>query len=306
MTDQSIHVLLIEDNPGDVRLIMEMLAAATSAHFTLENHARLADGIERLQHGEIAVVLLDLSLPDSHGLDTLNRLLPQAESVPVVVLTGDNDRDAGVRAMQQGAQDYLSKDEVTTQLLERAIRYAIERHRLKATLQALALTDELTELSNRRGFLTLARQQIKVAQRQGRSLLLLSIDMDGLKQINDSYGHEAGDNALIQTAVILRQTFRDADVIGRLGGDEFSILMLDADQESAPRLVARLQQNLAAHNAQTKDPYNLSITVGLAVFDPATDSSLPELMSQADQALYADKRRGEARPQGADPEERGQ
>jgi signal transduction histidine kinase len=127
MDDKTINVLLIEDNPGDARLIREMLAEATGVPFHLEWADHLQPGLQRLGEGEIDVVLLDLSLPDSFGLDTLGGTHAQAPQVPIVVLTGGNDEIRGIKAVKQGAQDYLIKGEINGHLLVRAMRYAIER-----------------------------------------------------------------------------------------------------------------------------------------------------------------------------------
>ncbi|HWP29422.1 MAG TPA: response regulator, partial [Chloroflexota bacterium] len=124
-----LNVLLIEDNPGDARLIQEMLAEGRNGVFRLERADRLAGGLARLAAGPVDVVLLDLSLPDGQGLDTFRRLHAQAPHVPVVVLSGLDDEEVAVRAVQEGAQDYLVKGQVDGPLLVRALRYAIERQR---------------------------------------------------------------------------------------------------------------------------------------------------------------------------------
>jgi DNA-binding response OmpR family regulator len=135
MDKTSIKVLLIEDNPGDVRLMQEMLASVKGIPFHLQSASRLSTGQKYLAGGGIDVVLLDLSLPDSHGLDTFDRIHTQAKEVPIVVLTGTDDEALAVDAAQQGAQDYLVKGQINGQIVARSIRYAIERHRLLAELE---------------------------------------------------------------------------------------------------------------------------------------------------------------------------
>jgi len=144
-----IRVLLVEDNPGDARLIREMLSEAGGASFQPECVDRLAAGIERVTSGGLDVVLLDLSLPDSSGLDTLHRMHAAAPEVPILVLTGYDDETVGVKAVQEGAQDYLVKGLVEGDLLVRAIRYAIERHRMLAKLEQYAHKLQSSELSFR-------------------------------------------------------------------------------------------------------------------------------------------------------------
>jgi DNA-binding response OmpR family regulator len=129
MKNEHIRVLLVEDNPGDARLIQEMLREATSTPFELECADRLSSGLEHLTHEGIDVVLLDLGLPDSQGIDTLAKMRAEAPDIPVVVLTGLEDETLAVKAVQQGAQDYLGKGQLDNRLLVRSIRYAIERQR---------------------------------------------------------------------------------------------------------------------------------------------------------------------------------
>ncbi|MBI4563135.1 MAG: GGDEF domain-containing response regulator [Planctomycetes bacterium] len=289
MNASPIRVLLIEDNPGDARLVQEYLAEAPRAEFSFDTADRLGEGLSLLSRNEYDVVLLDLSLPDARGMDTFIMLRNQGAPVPVVVLTGLDDESLGLKAMKEGAQDYLVKGQVSTHSLARSIRYAIERHRMQRELESLSLTDELTGLHNRRGFTTLSQQHLKLARRLKEPLILAFIDLDGLKRINDTYGHSEGDIALIQTAEILRKTFRDSDLIARLGGDEFTVLAIDADRDNA--VVKRLQENFKTYNSLKRHPYELSVSVGITRIEPDADFNLEDVLSQADRRLYEEKRR---------------
>lgn len=203
------NVLLIEDNLDFATLLEKRLSTATNPSFQVKHVEQLQEGIKYLAKGVTNVVLLDLTLPDSRGLDTFLKLHEQAPSIQVVVLTGFDDESLGLEVMRQGAQDYLVKNQVDGKLIVRSLQYAIERHRLQNALADLALIDELTGLHNRRGFLTLAEQQVKLSLRTKKGLLLLFIDLDGLKKINDSYGHQTGDQALIDVADILKTPFEN-------------------------------------------------------------------------------------------------
>jgi diguanylate cyclase (GGDEF)-like protein len=160
---------------------------------------------------------------------------------------------------------------------------------LQAELGNLALKDELTGFFNRRGFQALAERQLKLGRRSGRAMLLFFIDVDGLKQINDSFGHAEGDQALKRTAETLEKTFRDSDVIARLGGDEFAVLAIEASGHSEARILARLQKYLKTVNAREVQ-YAVSLSVGVARFDHGKPISIRDLMAQADQAMYEQKR----------------
>ena len=169
----------------------------------------------------------------------------------------------------------------------RALRQAI----IERELRYLALTDDLTCLYNRRGFFAAATQQLKVALRQGRGILLFFCDVDDLKYINDTYGHQEGDLALVRTADALEQAFRDSDLLARLGGDEFAALAVDAENEGEQTILGRLEDSLrnSGHDEAT---VKLSLSVGVARFDPKKPATLGELMAEADRAMYEQKRKG--------------
>jgi diguanylate cyclase (GGDEF)-like protein len=164
-----------------------------------------------------------------------------------------------------------------------------------ARLQNLAVTDELTGLNNRRGFNLLAEELLKLARRSGYILWLVYADLNDLKHINDSFGHAAGDDAIINIAKILLKTFRESDVIARIGGDEFAILMIDSSVNSSEVIQARLQSNLNVHNHQSVTGYALSLSMGAIRVDLDSSHTIDELLSQADSLMYVDKRRQKQR-----------
>ena len=537
------RVLLIEDNPGDARLIEEMLAEAGGSPFELERAERLDTGLELLSQDRFDVALLDLGLPDSRGLDTLRRALSRAPDIPLVVLTGLEDEAVGLEAVGEGAQDYLVKGKVGPELLSRSILYAkerkqsqealkhseehfrsliengldlitllnadgtiryespsienilgykreellgknvfeyvhpddvgpivetfsrgiqtpgaleyvkyrfrhkdgswrdfesignnliedphirgvvvnsrditdrirleeqvkaseeyhraliehsmdlvivlnedasiryvspsveqilqykpeevtgdnifdyihpedasypmqlfeaainnpgkpyhiecramhrngiwrfietigvnylnnpyirgfvlnsrhvTERKRLEEALRDMSHTDEITGLNNRRGFFTLAQQYQKIARRQEQRYAILYADLDGLKNINDTYGHDMGTEALIETAAVLKDIFRESDIIARFGGDEFVVLVAGAFQDQMDRVLGRFQKVVDTRNQNKGRPYSLSISTGVSFFDPSRPESLDELIARADAAMYEEKRR---------------
>jgi len=165
------------------------------------------------------------------------------------------------------------------------------RKQLEDTLQALALVDELTGMYNRRGFMTLAERQLKIARRKKQAVILLAADVDNLKTINDTHGHAVGDQALVGAATVLKQTYREADIIARLGGDEFTVFPLDAVVNSGPLLLERLHRNLAEWNARYKPPFVLSMSTGTAILDEeGLSKELHTLLAEADSQLYLQKR----------------
>jgi diguanylate cyclase (GGDEF)-like protein len=195
-----------------------------------------------------------------------------------------------VRAESQDALPSDAPSQQFSELLMRAVRCAAKQYMLQAELGNLALTDELTGLYNRRGFMALAERQLKLGRRSGRGMLLFMMDLDRLKQINDSFGHFEGDRALKQTAHALEETFRDSDVVARLGGDEFAVLAIEATGHSEATIRTRLFECLKAINPD-QSRYGLSLSLGVARFDPSTCTSIGELMVKADQGMYEQKRR---------------
>jgi diguanylate cyclase (GGDEF)-like protein/PAS domain S-box-containing protein len=169
-----------------------------------------------------------------------------------------------------------------------------ERKRAEAALESLSLIDELTGLYNRRGFLAVTDQHVAAIRRDNKIPIMLYADLDGLKQINDSYGHHEGDRALAAAAQILKETFRSSDILARLGGDEFVALAAIEEDEGAESLTDRLQEQFAASNGLRSRPYSLSVSVGVAHFEDDR-YSIEDLMAQADQAMYEEKRRKPSR-----------
>jgi diguanylate cyclase (GGDEF)-like protein len=176
-----------------------------------------------------------------------------------------------------------------SEILMRAVRCAAKQYMLLAELGDLALVDELTGLYNRRGFTAIAERQLKVGRRSGKGMLLFFIDVDDLKQINDSHGHSEGDQALRRTAQALQMTFRDSDVIARIAGDEFAVLAIEAADHSEATIRARLCEDLKSISAE-ESRYAISLSLGVARFNWRDNRPIGELMAQADKAMYEEKR----------------
>ena len=284
------NILLIEDNSGDARLLREALAEIANSRFDVTHHETLAQALEFLAKNKPDVILSDLGLPDSQGLATVRHLHDAAPEAPLVVLTSLDDESFGNQALQEGAQDYLVKGQIDSSRLWHALRYAMERQRVQLQKLSLSLIDDLTGLNNRRGFLALAEYQVKVARRTGKSFLLAFVDLDGMKQINDTFGHQEGNRALVDAAKVLKDSFRQSDVLARLGGDEFAILIAEADGTSIYTVVQRVQQKLLSCNADPGRQYDLSFSIGIVADDATQQSDLEQLLSQADALMYEHKR----------------
>jgi len=175
------------------------------------------------------------------------------------------------------------------------IRDIAARKQEEENLRRASLTDELTGLYNRRGFLTLAEQQMRVARRQGRDLVLFFADLDGFKQVNDRYGHAAGDRSLKAMANLLRGAVRDSDIVARLGGDEFTVLAVDGDATAATAIRTRINQRITSLNARNELVAPLSVSIGHVRVTATQSRTLDDLLASADRVLYQHKaQRGES------------
>jgi diguanylate cyclase (GGDEF)-like protein len=216
----------------------------------------------------------------------------------------ESDLSAALLATDTEFGDILQEVDKISQLLkseapdEQTLRVAVHPAVWSAVKQALvdrelrnlALTDDLTCLFNRRGFFAAGTQLLKLAARNSQGLLFLFCDFDKLKCINDTYGHREGDLALIRTADAIERSFRDADIVARIGGDEFVALALESSAQTQEVILRRLAKNLKKANPG-ESRFQLSLSIGVARFDPKHPLSLADLMLQADQSMYEEKRK---------------
>jgi diguanylate cyclase (GGDEF)-like protein len=288
--DAPMRVMLVEDHIAYRHLLRDILDRPGLPAYRFVEVNCLAEAITEIEAQPPHLIVLDLALPDCQGIKTLRKLRGAAPDIPIVVLTGMDDEELGMQAVQEGAQDYLVKGPQNTHQLPRALRYALERHRLKAEVEAQSITDELTGLYNRRGFFAMARRQFDLAQRKGASLLVLYADLDGLKEINDKLSHAEGNHAILEASTLLREAFRATDIVARLGGDEFTVMAIDANERCAAELPMRLATMMNARNKRPGRSFLLSMSIGCAVLKPGAPVGLEEILSQADRAMYACKK----------------
>jgi len=286
-----VVVLVVTDQEDEARRVRDLLADAAPERFAVATAAPQAS-LGRLTRGGIDVVLLAMSLSTRRGFATFTELRALAPAVPFLFfLSNAEDERNGLEAVRAGAQDFLVQSEVDGPVLAHALQLAIERNRLHAALLDLALVDDLTGLYNRRGFLTLATRDLRLARRGHETLLVAFADLDDLKGVNDTAGHAVGDRALRDTAALLRRTFRDSDLVARIGGDEYAVLVRHAGPDSAGVLAERLKRQVRDLNRRAARPYQLSISLGFATHKASTLGSVAGLLDRADRALYRDKRR---------------
>ena len=315
-------ILIVDSRPADRQIYVTLLSSF--GYRMLE----AGDGAEALDVARTELpdlVITDMIMPSMDGFTLTRRLHaePLLVSVPVIFQTV-HSLEAEVRklATATGIQRILGKPAEPAEILQavnETLKRPVERTKLPQTgqlqrehlqlladklyeknmelekanerLRTMSLTDDLTGLNNRRGFMILANGLFKFARRAKHPLCLMYIDMDALKSINDTFGHAAGDTALTHFAQILTKTFRESDVIARMGGDEFTVLTIDATEGGLKAIRARLQSNVDTHNLESARGYSLSFSLGIIRVDLDSTFTVEELLAQADQAMYAHKKK---------------
>jgi len=283
----SHYKILIVDDDESMRSLMVTLL--TQKGHSCETATNGREALDKISKTEFNAAITDIVMPEMDGISLTKELSNRYQRLPVMIITGYTEEYSAETAMASGAREFIKKPFSPTEFIIRFDKMMRE-HRAEDALLILSLTDDLTGLYNRRRFFVLTEQYLKVAIRTKKRLLLLFIDMDDLKWINDQYGHNEGDQALIDFAEILKQSFRESDIIARIGGDEFVVLFVSTD-ENHERLLTRLHENLKDYNDQRSRRYPLSVSVGTAQFDPEYPISIDELLSKADASMYAEKRK---------------
>lgn len=290
----SLRVVLVGPR-RDVTHMRSLLAAADIAVASRVEVERIADAWPALGDGDADVAVVALPPDHADGMLAFTRLQAATPDVPFVVVVERAQERDGLEALRFGAQEYLVREGLDAASLARGVRCAVARHRHLGVLRDLSFTDPLTGLHNRRGFQMLAEAHLHLARRNGRAATLLYADVDGLKVINDVYGHAEGDRALVRVARALRGTLRRSDLVARIGGDEFVALLLDGGAvgvgPTLQRLREALQRDLAPGPLQ-----GLALSIGHAVLEPGAEIELEELLSRADRQLYRTRRRRGTRP----------
>ena len=328
---KQIKTLLVEDNKRDACQLRKKLVNAQEINFDLTHVERLNKAIQFLHQEDFDIILLDLSLPNSRGLDALLSLETIVPNLPIVLLTSFKDELVALEAVRQGAQDYLVKEQITTDMLVRSINYAIERmHYLekiyetgerlqqvneelarqveKFTFQLeyqnqelkklflLATTDRITGIANRYRLEDFLKQEWGNAIRNQLDMSVIMIDIDYFKYYNDTYGHVEGDHCLKKVAQTIKSSLkRSKDLVARYGGEEFIVILPDVNLSGAQKVAQNIRSQVNALNIPhlaSKISDRLTISLGVASAIPSINSQAETLIKAADQALYLAKAQG--------------
>jgi diguanylate cyclase (GGDEF)-like protein len=286
------RVLLVQQDPKAAMMLCEMLRAVWTRGLVVSHTEAVADATHELvDHGATCVVIELAS--EAETLTAVEQLTAASPETPIIVLSAEADADAGVAALRAGAQDHLVSCELTPELLSRAVRYAAERKRSESVITLRSLHDPLTALPNRALFLDRLRGALDRSRRTDSPVVVLFVDVDGFKEINDSLGHGAGDRLLSVLAERFRGLLRPMDTVARFGGDEFTFLFEGVETEHEAGLVARriiraAQQPLALGG---EEETSISVSVGVTIVtDP--EMAIEDVIRRADTAMYAAKESG--------------
>lgn len=285
-------ILLIDDDATTAELVGFMVGAFRRERFVMEHRASFEEGLRSLVGGDYVLCLLDYNLGDRNGLELLREAKAQQCLTPIILLTGDTNEETDLAAMEGGAVDFLEKIDLTARMLERAVRYALKMAVVLDRLREQAAHDELTGTPNRREFDRRLLEEWQRSVRFQRPLSLVMMDLDRFKVINDTHGHPAGDEVLRHVARLLAGQIRQVDCLGRYGGDEFALLLVETDRASAEAAAARLRSLVAAtpcHLATNGLVIDVGISVGVAAWPDDADK-IAALVAAADADLYASKR----------------
>lgn len=291
MAHSPLYVLLIEDDPADARLTEIALKRALSSP-TVQVATSVQQGREIVSGDCVPdIILLDLGLPDAMGLEGVTTLARHAPLTPIVVLTGQDDEEVALNALESGAQDYLVKGEASAELLARSIRYSLERKRAECELTRAARYDPVTGLINRAYFLALLEHALERAQRARSPVDVLFLDLDHFKNINDSLGHAAGDQLLREVGARLVRCVRASDVVARLGGDEFTIMVEGVKGTNSASIAKKILE--AAQKPYLIDGVEVIVSpsIGIAGY-PSSGADAATIVKHADTAMYRAKKEG--------------
>jgi two-component system cell cycle response regulator len=298
--DEETHILVVEDRP----VYADKINSTLSPQFEVTIIDNADDALSKVQGQEFDLLIVSLALKCCDGLRLCShfRSLEETRQLPVIVLVEDDDRERLVRGLEMGVNDYVIRPIERNELLARVRtqirhkRYADKLRRDLETGLELAVMDQLTGLYNRRYLSSHLDNLIKQAREGGKPLSLLELDIDHFKSINDTFGHDAGDQVLREFGRRVGANVRGIDLACRIGGEEFVVVMPETDVEYAYTVAERLRQAIGEvpFDLNGEKPLKVTVSIGITEVQSETETA-QTLMQRADQALYTAKRDGRDR-----------
>jgi len=285
---KNIKVLLIEDNKDDIQAITSFLEQSKRLNAEIKTVDSIKKANTVMFYDKMDIILIDINVQGMKFEEVVESIDKNNLTIPHIVITDERDEDLGIEAVKKGAQDYLVRSELSERILRRALIYSLERHEILESLYRTTIVDELTGLYNRRGLYTLGNQQIELAKRHSDDIFIFFLDLDGMKAINDTLGHDFGDKALVDTSKIMHKSFRTTDILSRVGGDEFVIVAVKAQFEFIPIIIQRIKDFVKDQNS-SEEKFEISISIGVSKVDLDAESPLDEAIRDADKKMYDSK-----------------
>ncbi|MDD5226054.1 MAG: diguanylate cyclase [Candidatus Omnitrophica bacterium] len=299
----AVRMLLVDDDPDFAKIIQISLRVDKRVSFEIETAHTLESALKILQKKNFQMILLDLGLPDSRGLETFEKIAAAHPEIACVILSGTDDEVLSLEAVKKGAQDYVVKGEVGSGVLARILSYALERHlqkqqkvELNEHLEKLSFLDPLTQLLNRRGLQRMLTRELEISGREGANLSVILIDLDNFKPVNDTLGHAMGDIVLQEISKILKKTVRMTDHVSRVGGDEFIILLPNTRLVEGIHFSERIRLAISQTTVVGTDGQKVKVTASLGVLSvEKKTASVDALLEETHVALAKSKRSGKNR-----------
>ncbi len=294
-------ILAVDDNETNIDILLELLGEKYDVMVAIDG----ASALEIAQEEEIDLILLDIMMPEMDGYEVCKRLKqnPKTKEIPVIFLTAKSDEDSIEKAYDVGGIDYITKPFRPKELLARVnrelkIQSLIKE--LKASyekLQELAQTDPLTRLYNRRYFSEISSNILNLAKREKKPLSVVMLDIDKFKRVNDTYGHQVGDEVIVSLANILKANKRESDIVCRYGGEEFVILLPNTPIDGAVNFANKLREKVQSYILNLDDGTILKFTISLGVssVNLEKEATIEKALNRADEALYESKNSGRNR-----------
>ena len=290
---QKRTILVVDDTISNLDILIELLE-----DYDVIDATNGKDALEIAEEEEVDLILLDIMMPDMDGYEVCEKLKSNAttKNIPIIFITAKADEDSIEKAYEIGGIDYVTKPFKPKELLARVNR-ELQLQDLQKKLKELASTDPMTRLYNRRFFTTMASHSLDLAKRNKKTLSLVMIDIDKFKNVNDTYGHQVGDDVIIHLANVFLENKRDSDIVCRYGGEEFVILFPNTSIEGAKKVAEKIREKVEAStiNLAANKSLKYTISLGVAQVEVESEINIEQALKRADDALYEAKESGRNR-----------
>jgi len=286
-------ILVVDDTISNLDILIELLH-----DYDVIDATNGKDALEIAEEEEIDLILLDIMMPDMDGYETCQKLKSNSttKNIPIIFITAKSDEDSIEKAYEIGGIDYVTKPFKPKELLARVNR-ELQLQDLQKQLKLLASTDPMTTLYNRRFFTNIASHLLDLAKRDKKTISIVMIDIDKFKTVNDTYGHQIGDDVIIHLANIFLKNKRNSDIVCRYGGEEFVILLPNTSIEGAQTVAQKIRKNVESSimNLASNKSLKYTISLGVSQVDVDNEINIEQALKRADDALYEAKEGGRNR-----------